>query len=555
MNERLSRWLNLSQYPAGADRNRATQIGLVLLVIGVAVVLVFIESVALAVAQNTLRDSLQIWTLCVGMGVLSAAGWSVLRRGHIEAAANLLTLGILIGLVFFIWPQPLSVSVGANIALSVLFVAIIARWYVALLYTISISVYAIAHLWAENTGLLAVSGEEAGSLLPAFFMAFAVFILFATAAGLVGNLHRITQRSERRLQNMALASQLAERLSLVSDVPSVIEQAIDLLWDVYLQADRIRVFVIEDRRVTAVYSSDEGRQEIADPAHAPPLQGSSLLARVNTSRRVALVTDATAPGARAGDAPAPGVRAAIALPLMAGEELIGALEMHSVSPNAFSTEDADLLQPIVNLLALTIARVRLLEATRQRAETNEQQLAEVQARLARLQREGRREVVQAWEQYLKGLDSGQSIQLDLKSLATLRYDAWTPTLSDAIKRGEIVTGYDGSNNVVAAPIRVAGQVIGAMEFELDRVPSAQEMALINQVSERLGLSAENTRLFYEARRVADREVQVNEIGARLQTATDLEGVLTTAAEGLSAALGAPRVSVRIGLPTRLGGDA
>src|SRR5690606_36847505 len=83
---------------------------------------------------------------------------------------------------------------------------------------------------------------------------------------------------------------------------------------------------------------------------------------------------------------------------------------------------------------------------------------------------------------------------------------------------------------------------GAMEFEVERLPSKQEMGVLSQVTDRFGLAAESSRLLFETRRIADREVQVNEIGARLQTATDLEGVLGSAAEGLRDTLGAPRVS-------------
>src|SRR5690606_10176107 len=114
----------------------------------------------------------------------------------------------------------------------------------------------------------------------------------------------------------------------------------------------------------------------------------------------------------------------------------------------------------------------------------------------------------------------------------------------------VVKDVSGTANVVAVPIRVGGEVVGAMEFELERLPSEQEMGVLSQVTDRFGLAAESNRLLFETRRIADREVQVNEIGARLQTATDLEGVLVSAAEGLRDTLGAPRVSVRIGLPAR-----
>ncbi|MCZ7547255.1 MAG: GAF domain-containing protein [Anaerolineae bacterium] len=243
-------------------------------------------------------------------------------------------------------------------------------------------------------------------------------------------------------------------------------------------------------------------------------------------------------------------RAVLALPLLVGDALTGVIELQSLTPNAFSPADAELLQPVADLIAVAVVRTEIIAEARKRAQQAERRLAEAEARAARTRRQQTHEAMQSWRQYLQSVGSGQVLQLDLQSMTTLRYEGWTPALDAALEQGAVVKDVSGTANVVAVPIRVGGEVVGAMEFELERLPSEQELGVLSQITDRFGLAAESNRLLFETRRIADREVQVNEIGARLQTATDLEGVLVSAAEGLRDTLGAPRVSVRIGLPAR-----
>jgi GAF domain-containing protein len=97
---------------------------------------------------------------------------------------------------------------------------------------------------------------------------------------------------------------------------------------------------------------------------------------------------------------------------------------------------------------------------------------------------------------------------------------------------------------------VRGQVIGAIEFELDKESSLspEDLALIQEVGERFGLAAENTRLFERSQRIAQREALVNEIGVRLQTSSSIEATLAEAARSLKQTLRADKVAIRLGTP-------
>ena len=106
----------------------------------------------------------------------------------------------------------------------------------------------------------------------------------------------------------------------------------------------------------------------------------------------------------------------------------------------------------------------------------------------------------------------------------------------------------GETQVIAVPVRVRGQVIGAMEFELTDTGnlSPEDLNLMEEVGEQLGLAAESNRLFETSQRVAQREALVNEISTRLQASNNVEMTLNEAARSLRSTLKANRVTIRLG---------
>jgi len=72
--------------------------------------------------------------------------------------------------------------------------------------------------------------------------------------------------------------------------------------------------------------------------------------------------------------------------------------------------------------------------------------------------------------------------------------------------------------------------------------------LAQVISERLALALDNLRLFEQAQVIARREQLASQIGANLQAKTDIDSLVTVAAEAFQEALGASRTNVRLGVP-------
>ena len=122
-----------------------------------------------------------------------------------------------------------------------------------------------------------------------------------------------------------------------------------------------------------------------------------------------------------------------------------------------------------------------------------------------------------------------------------------------------------SNDVSAfmlMPLFVRGQLVGAIQMDIQDMqqtftPEMTDIARTILAQVIVGL--QNIRLLADAQerseqlqRVAERAALLNEIGARLQTTSNVENALHEAARGIQQVLGAGRVSIRLGLPDNRG---
>jgi len=210
----------------------------------------------------------------------------------------------------------------------------------------------------------------------------------------------------------------------------------------------------------------------------------------------------------------PYTRSEMAIPLKIGERIIGALDVQSMLPTAFTGEDISLISTLADQIAIAIENTRLYRETKNA-------LGEMQS---------------LHRQYLQ--------------------EAWSKTV---IERGK--TGYeylqgkilpvhgneseemDGS---LTTPITVRGQIIGM--FNLDKPEnvaewSDEDISLVKQIADQIGLALENARLIEETQRRAEREHLVAQITNKLRASNDPQVILQTALSELRQALQAKDVQV------------
>ena len=241
----------------------------------------------------------------------------------------------------------------------------------------------------------------------------------------------------------------------------------------------------------------------------------------------------------------------VVIPLKIGDRVIGALDLRGRDARVFENNMLiDALESLAGNIALAIDNVRQFERAEGRVHENERLMEQSRAALREVERLNQRLTGSAWSQYLRQTVEDPGLSINFGSDQMDSRVEWTPTLEEAVRINHLVQQERDDHQVIALPLRVRGQVIGAMEFELDQDQqfTPEDLELMQEVSERFGLAAENTRLVSESQRVAHREALVNQISARLQSANSVQMTLLEAARGLRDALKAEKVAIRLGDP-------
>jgi len=297
-------------------------------------------------------------------------------------------------------------------------------------------------------------------------------------------------------------------------------------------------------------STGEAGRQLLQSRHRLPVGGQSVIGRVMVSKEPVMTRDTQGDEVHRVNDLLPDTRTELALPLVMDNVIIGAIDVQSLLVNAFTQDDIIALQTLANQIAIAIDNARLFEKQQEVVQENQQLVDRAQTQVQQIQDLNQRLTRQAWGEYYETQEVAQALTVEFETGARTPNAELTKGLKEAVETGSIVFDSSDDGHIMTIPLQVRGQVIGAMEFEVaDKEMSAAEQSAIAQdVASSLALSLESARLFDEAHRLAQREAVINDIGARLQTASGIENALTLAAQGLQSALNAPRVAIRLGTP-------
>lgn len=244
----------------------------------------------------------------------------------------------------------------------------------------------------------------------------------------------------------------------------------------------------------------------------------------------------------------PNTRAELALPLQIGSQVIGALDVQSVEPNAFSFDDIEVLQVMANQLAIAIENVRLIDELSARADENEQLFAEAQASLQEIEALNRLLTRQGWQEYLRSRVRGGGLGYTLRAGDVMQDWHWSAGMQSAYQEQRVVVkGSEERPDSISLPLRVRGEVIGVVEVERDedRIWTEEDVELVQALIERLSLALDNARLLEQADSLARREQLMNEISQNVQQAEDVDTLLQSALVELGRVLGASKGVVQL----------
>ncbi|MBN1994311.1 MAG: GAF domain-containing protein [Anaerolineae bacterium] len=171
----------------------------------------------------------------------------------------------------------------------------------------------------------------------------------------------------------------------------------------------------------------------------------------------------------------------------------------------------------------------------------------------------RQYVRQEWEQYLQEQHQNRwHIEYKQAEIEKSAQDWLTEIQEKVLREGKTEVANSPTNGdsveadhhtaAIVTPISLRGQVIGTLNLQdlaPDRNWTAEEVALVEAVSEQLALTVENLRLFDDTQRRATREQLTHQITDKMRVAPDVDSIIQTGLTELAKTLGVSRTYVKL----------
>ncbi|MGD9147814.1 MAG: GAF domain-containing protein, partial [Anaerolineae bacterium] len=363
-----------------------------------------------------------------------------------------------------------------------------------------------------------------------------------------GELADASRQMRRRAAQLEASAEVARAMASVRDRDVLLSQVTELISERFGWY-HVGIFLLDEEGEYAVLqaaNSVGGRQMLAQ-GHRLKVGEMGIVGYVTQTGQPRIALDVGQDAIYFDNPELPETRSEMALPLEVGGQIIGALDVQSRESAAYDDEDVTLLRILADQVAIAIDNARLFAQTQQALDTAEaihrQYITREWTKVAAEERD------MAYEYRRTGIPP-----LD---------EAWTPELTEALSEGKAIVRYppdvvlpvgaartgvrealssepsegevdafppgDGHPEAaLATPIKFRDQVIGVVDLQETDEPrmwTEDEIAMVQAISDQVGLALENARLFADAQRHAEQLSAINRIGLSINSDLDLSGVL------------------------------
>jgi PAS domain S-box-containing protein len=170
----------------------------------------------------------------------------------------------------------------------------------------------------------------------------------------------------RRNEYLSATAEIGQLVTSTMDMPTLFSRTVNLVRDRF-GFYHAGIFITEETGFNAILQAATGEAgaEMLHRKHSLPVGSKSIVGEVTESGRAVVVNDTAASKSHKFNPLLPETRAEAAIPLHVGSRTIGALDIQSTSPNAFSEDDIAVLQTLADQIAIAIDNARSYELSMQ----------------------------------------------------------------------------------------------------------------------------------------------------------------------------------------------
>ena len=328
-----------------------------------------------------------------------------------------------------------------------------------------------------------------------------------------------TQALERGAQHLRAAVEVGKTAASLRSLDELLSQATELI-NKQFGFYHAGIFLIDTYGKYALLraaNSSGGRRMLARN-HKLEVGAEGIVGYVTATGEARIALDVGQDAVFFSNPDLPQTRSEMALPLIAGGKILGALDIQSTEGEAFSKADTTTLQVLADQIAVAIENARLFE--------------ESQKALATAQRAYGEQSHLGWQELLhqervygyRSSSDGNIYPLEEET---------DKSLTQAIQEHQ--TNLDKDDLVANIPITVRGESVGAIRLvkpDNAQLWTQQDVALAEVLTTELSRAMDSARLFDETRQQADRERIVGEISNQMQETMNVESVVRLATDEL-----------------------
>jgi GAF domain-containing protein len=327
---------------------------------------------------------------------------------------------------------------------------------------------------------------------------------------------------------------VARDAAVILDVDELLDQTVRLISDRF-GFYHAGLFLLDDVGEYAVLqaASSEGGRLMLARRHRLKVGEVGIVGYVAASGEPRVALDVGEDAVFFDNPDLPQTRSEMTLPLRVRGEIIGVLDVQSRESNAFTDEDVTILQTMADQVALAIQNARLMD--------------DLERAIRELEVAQGRYVEEAWQDVALGAGrvpgyryrhAGVEPVAGQPSEALRAWREGRPVMTGDSGKG------DGQDAVLAVPMKLRGQVVGALNLRFEGEPISDEtVEMVEEIADRLALALENARLLEDTQRRAARERLVADITAKVRASSDVETIMRTAVRELGRAIDADRARV------------
>ncbi len=343
-----------------------------------------------------------------------------------------------------------------------------------------------------------------------------------------------TADAERRSAQIRAAAEVGRAANQIRDIERLLPQVTELISERF-GFYHVGIFLLDERGEYAVLkaANSMGGQRMLARGHKLRVGQVGIVGYATGQRKARIALDVGEDAVFFDNPDLPNTRSEMAIPLVVGDELLGALDVQSTRSNAFSDEDIEIMEVLADQLAIAIANARLFARNQQALEEIRRAYGEVAHK--------------AWFELLHAHRSLAFTALP-HNVAPVE-TSWDEEALQAMRENRPLAAKAPDSRGryrLTLPVRAGETTLGVITAWKQDYPWAEvEIELLETILRELGLTLDGSRLFEEAQRRAQLEQASAQVVTRLRETLDIQAMLRAAAQEIRQALSLPEVSVRL----------